>query len=77
MTQLDHYRECLLRITYDDPLPQRAGALGDFFCLGHGMVNSFQSALFSASTFFRYQFNKPCALNCYAPCRSPNAPKWS
>ena len=41
--------------------------LGDFFCLGHGMVNSFQSALFSASTLFPYQFNKPCALNCYAP----------
>jgi hypothetical protein len=31
------------------------------------MVNSFQSSLFSASTFFPYQFNKPCALNCYVP----------
>jgi hypothetical protein len=31
------------------------------------MVNSFQSMLFSASTFFPYQFNKPCALNCYVP----------
>ena len=68
MTQLDHYRECLLKITYDDaPFPSVLVPLGDFFCLGHGMVNSFQSALFSASTFFDHQFNKPCALNCYAP----------
>lgn len=68
MTQLDHYRECLLKITYDDaPFPSVLVPLGDFFCLGHSMVNSFQSALFSASTFFDHQFNKPCALNCYAP----------
>ncbi len=68
MTQLNHYRECLLKITYDDlPYPSVCVPLGDFFCLGHGMVNSFQSALFTASTFFPYQFNKPCALNCYAP----------
>ena len=68
MTQVNHYRECLLKITYDDaPYPSVLVPLGDFFCLGHGMVNSFQSALFSASTFFPYQFNKPCALNCYAP----------
>src|SRR5512147_118857 len=68
MTQLGHYRECLLKITYDDaPFPSVLVPLGDFFCLGHGLVNSFQSALFSASTFFPYQFNKPCALNCYIP----------
>ncbi len=68
MTQLNHYRECLLKITYDNaPFPSVLVPLGDFFCLGHGMVNSFQSALFSASTFFPYQFNKPCALNCYVP----------
>jgi hypothetical protein len=68
LTQLHHYRECLLKITYDDaPYPSVLVPLGDFFCLGHGLVNSFQSALFTASTFFPYQFNKPCALNCYAP----------
>lgn len=66
MTQFDHYRECLIKITYDDaPFPSVLVPLGDFFCLGHGMVNSFQSALFSASTHFKYMFNKPCALNCY------------
>jgi hypothetical protein len=68
MTQLSHYRECLLRLTWDDaPFPSVLVPLGDFFCLGHSLVNSFQSALFSASTFFPYQFNKPAALNCYAP----------
>ena len=67
MTQLHHYRECLIKITYDDqPFPSVLAPLGDFFCLGHGLVNSFQSALFSASTHFPYLFNKPCALNCYA-----------
>jgi dihydrofolate reductase len=76
MTQLNHYRECLLRSPTTRPLPQRAGPLGDFFCLGHGLVNSFQSALFSASTFFPYQFNKPCALNCYAPMPFARGP-WS
>jgi hypothetical protein len=68
MTQTSHYRECLLRITYDDaPFPSVLAPLGDFFGLGHSMVNSFEAALFSASTNFPYQFEKPCALNCYAP----------
>jgi hypothetical protein len=41
--------------------------LGDFFCLGHGLVNSFQSLLFTASTRFPYQFNQGAALNAYVP----------
>ncbi len=68
MTQMYGYRECLLKITYDDaPYPSVLVPLGDFFCLGHGMVNSFESLLFTASTGYAYQFDKPCALNCYAP----------
>ncbi len=68
MTQYAGYRECLLKVTYDDaPFPSVLVPLGDFFCLGHSMVNSFQSALFTASTNFPYQFNKPSALNCYVP----------
>jgi hypothetical protein len=68
MTQPNHYRECLLKITYDDASnPSVLCPLGDFFCLGHGIVNSFQSLLFSASTHFPYQFNRGAALNCYAP----------
>jgi hypothetical protein len=68
MTQPNHYRECLLRITFDNAVhPSVLCPLGDFFCLGHGIVNSFQSLLFSASTHFPYQFNKGAALNCYVP----------
>jgi hypothetical protein len=68
MTQTSGYRECLLKITYDNALsPSVLVPLGDFFCLGHAMVNSFQSALFTASTKYAYMFNKPCALNCYVP----------
>jgi hypothetical protein len=68
MTQYDHYRECLFKITYDDaPYPSVLAPLGDFFCLGHSLVNSFQSLVFTTSTKYPYQFDKPCALNCYAP----------
>jgi hypothetical protein len=68
LTQYQHYRECLLKITYDNqPSPSVLAPLGDFFCLGHGLVNSFQSALFSASTGAPYQPNTGVALNCYAP----------
>ena len=41
--------------------------LGDFFGLGHGIVNSYQSALFSASTRSNNRFNEGCALNSYLP----------
>ena len=68
MTQPNHYRECLIKITYDNAeSPSVLCPLGDFFCLGHGLVNSFQSMLFSASTHFPYQFNKGAALNSYVP----------
>ena len=67
-TQRDHYRECLLRITWDDaPHPSVAAPLGDFFCLGHGIVASFQSALFTASTAHENRFDSGCALNSYVP----------
>ena len=68
MTQGDHYRECLLKITWDDARsPSGLVPLGDFFGLGHGIVNSYQSLLFTASTRSNNQFNGGCALNCYAP----------
>jgi D-arabinan exo alpha-(1,3)/(1,5)-arabinofuranosidase (non-reducing end) len=68
MTQGNHYRECLLKITWDDAKsPSVLVPLGDFFCLGHGIVNSFQSLLFTASTRGNNRFNQGCALNCYAP----------
>lgn len=68
MTQSNHYRECLLKITWDNAgFPSVLVPLGDFFCLGHGIVNSFQSLLFSASTNKNNSFNEGCALNCYVP----------
>jgi hypothetical protein len=68
MTQRHHYRECLLKITWDEaPHPSILCPLGDFFGLGHGLVNSYQSLFFSASTNQNNQFNRGCALNCYLP----------
>ena len=68
MTQGNHYRECLLKITWDNArAPSVLVPLGDFFCLGHGMVNSFQSLFFTASTRGNNQFNQGCALNAYVP----------
>ncbi|MDA3800253.1 MAG: DUF2961 domain-containing protein [Kiritimatiellae bacterium] len=67
MTQANHYRECLIRITWDNAKkPSVLVPLGDFFCLGNGIVNSFESLLFTASTAINHQFNQGCALNCYA-----------
>ncbi len=66
MTQPNHYRECLLKITWDDARsPSVVCPLGDFFGLGHGIVNSYQSLLFSASTNGNNRFNAGCALNAY------------
>ena len=70
MTQATHYRECLLKITWDNArFPSVLAPLGDFFCLGHGIVNSFQSYLFTASAAAPCcnRFDQGCALNCYAP----------
>ncbi|MFO8007154.1 MAG: DUF2961 domain-containing protein, partial [Candidatus Brocadiia bacterium] len=68
MTQPNHYRECLLRFYWDGAdQPSVEAPLGNFFCLGHGIVNSFQSLLFSASTGANNRFNSGCALNCYVP----------
>ncbi|MFP6907069.1 MAG: glycoside hydrolase family 172 protein [Verrucomicrobiota bacterium] len=68
MTQARHYRHCLIRITWDNAdHPSVLCPLGDFFGLGHGLVASYQSLLFSASTRFPYQFEKGCALNSYVP----------
>ncbi len=68
MTQRNHYRDCLLRITWDNArYPSVLCPLGDFFCLGHDIVNSFQSMLFTASTRSNNRFGQGCALNSYVP----------
>ncbi|MFP4029220.1 MAG: glycoside hydrolase family 172 protein [Candidatus Brocadiia bacterium] len=66
MTQRNHYRECLLKFTWDnEDEPGVLVPLGDFFGLGHNIVNSYQSFLFTASTRSNNQFNQGCALNSY------------
>jgi hypothetical protein len=68
MTQAARYRECLLRITWDHAKkPSVLCPLGDFFGLGHGIVNSYQALLFTASANKNNVFNQGCALNCYVP----------
>jgi hypothetical protein len=67
MTQQNHYREVLVRITWDNAeKPSILVPLGDFFCLGHNLVNSFQSLLFSSSAHKNNVMNSGTALNCYA-----------
>lgn len=66
MTQANHYRHCLLKMTWDDAkYPSVLCPLGDFFGLGHGIVNSYQSLLFSALANDNNVFESGCALNSY------------
>lgn len=66
MTQRSGYRDVLIKIYWDnEKYPSVLCPLGDFFGLGHEIVNSYQSLLFSASTNHNNQFNQGCALNCY------------
>jgi hypothetical protein len=80
MTQGGNYRNAVLKITWDDAsAPSVLCPLGDFFGLGHAIVNSYQSQLFTTSVrqnanyLFDDDPNKTvpwaagCALNCYAP----------
>lgn len=47
----DYYRKVLIRITWEnDAEPAVLVPLGDFFCIGHGMPGSFNSAPFSISS---------------------------
>lgn len=68
MTQNRGYRDTLLKIYWDDePEPSVLCPLGDFFCLGNEIVNSFQSYYLTASSTFSNKSNVGCALNCYFP----------
>ena len=62
------YREVILKFYWDgEENPSILVPLGDFFCLGHSLVNSFCSLPFTASTSNPYKFGAGCALNCYLP----------
>ena len=70
MTQsgVDTFRDVLLMMYWDDEKhPSVLVPLGDFFCLGHNIVNSFQSLPFSASTRPERENKRGAnaALNCY------------
>ena len=76
--QPSHFREVLLRITWDDAQqPSVLCPVGDFFGLGNGIANSYQSALFTASANANNVMGYDPAtgkarasmvgLNCYAP----------
>lgn len=68
MTQPNHYRECLLRFTWDDAEhPSIVCPLGDFFGLGNGFVNSYESFLFTVSAHENNVRERGAALNCYLP----------
>lgn len=62
------FRKVVLRVYWDnEDNPSILVPLGDFFCLGHSIVNSFQSIFFTASAKENYVFENNCkvALNCY------------
>jgi len=62
------YRDVILKFYWDgEKSPSILVPLGDFFCLGHSLVNSFCSLPFTASTKSPYKFGGGCALNCYLP----------
>lgn len=68
MTQACDYRNCLIKITWDDAeYPSVLCPLGDFFGLGNGIVKSYQSMLFTSSVTpeWENQKEKGAALNCY------------
>lgn len=66
----DFYRKCVLCMYWDgEEEPSVLVPLGDFFCLGHSIVASFQSLPFTASVnkHAEYTFGGAAALNCYLP----------
>jgi hypothetical protein len=66
----DYYRKVLIRITWDDETePAVLVPLGDFFGVGHGLPQSYSSALFSVSakTEESLIFGGSASLNCHVP----------
>jgi len=62
------YRDVVIKMYWDgEKNPSVLAPLGDFFCLGHCIVNSFQSLPFTASAHGgrHNHFGANAALNCY------------
>lgn len=76
MTTGNHYRDVLIKITWDDnEFPSVLCPMGDFFGLGHSIMNSYQSFLFSSSTSRNNKKETGSALNCYVPMPFQNRAK--
>lgn len=61
-------RKMLIKIYWDgEEHPSVLVPMGDFFCLGHSIVNSFQNIFVSASTNRNNMFTGRVALNAYFP----------
>jgi len=63
-------RNVVLKMYWDNERePSVLAPLGDFFCLGNGVTNSFQSLPFATSVREENQnkFNATAGLNCYLP----------
>ncbi|MDO8681874.1 MAG: DUF2961 domain-containing protein [Armatimonadota bacterium] len=61
-------RNAVLKFYWDDEEePSVLVPLGDFFCMGHGIINSFQSLPFTVSVneALEKKFGTPAAFNCY------------
>ena len=70
VTDPDYYRKVVVRMYWDGQAhPSVVAPLGDFFCLGHSLVNSFASLPFTSSVRPEqaYKFGGGAALNCYLP----------
>ena len=64
----DFLRKVTLHFFWDEEeFPSVLAPVGDFFCLGHSIVNSFQSLPFTASARVNNVFGGFAALNCYLP----------
>jgi hypothetical protein len=63
----DYLRRMVLRVYWDDQeTPSILTPVGDFFCVGHGAVTSFENALFNMSAHKSGQGEK-AAMNCWIP----------
>ncbi|MFH1074091.1 MAG: glycoside hydrolase family 172 protein [Candidatus Firestonebacteria bacterium] len=65
---LYHFRKVLIKIYWDgEKYPSVLVPVGDFFCLGNSITNSFCSLPFTASANNNNRVDGLVALNCYLP----------
>ena len=63
-----HYKKVMLKMYWDDEKePSVISPVGEFFCLGHSMVNSFNSLAFAVSACGSNKLDGRAGMNCYLP----------